>query len=151
LINALRYFKKEIFTKNNEDFVNIINVLTTLWNRGQKSEDKVLSKIESYFGKNSSVEKIGGHGQKSDAIKGIDLIVNVGDKKYTSQVKPYSTFKQDGDKIIVFDTGNVKPYNVDWMIFINTKSNKIIIFKNNPIQDQNQYVFDVSSLIHQID
>jgi Fe-Mn family superoxide dismutase len=151
LIRALGFFKKEIFTKNNEDFVNIINVLTKLWNRGQKSEDKVLSKIESYFGENSSVEKIGGHGQKSDAFKGIDLIVNIGDKKYTSQVKPYSTFKEEGNKIIVFDTGNVKPYNVDWMIFINTKSNKIIIFENNPIKDQNQYVFNVSSLIHQID
>ena len=151
LIRALGFFKKEIFTKNNEDFVNIINVLTKLWNRGQKSEDKVLSKIESYFGENSSVEKIGGHGQKSDAFKGIDLIVNIGNKKYTSQVKPYSTFKEEGNKIIVFDTGNVKPYNVDWMIFINTKSNKIIIFENNPIKDQNQYVFNVSSLIHQID
>jgi uncharacterized protein YifE (UPF0438 family) len=151
LIAALDYFKKEIFTKNNEDFVNIISVLLKLWDRGQKSEDKVLSKIEQYFGKDSSVEKIGGHGQKSDAFKGIDLIVNVGGKKHTAQVKPFSSIKKEGDKITVLDTGNVKPYNVDWMIFINTKSNKILIIENNPIESRDQYVFNTSSLIHEID
>jgi Fe-Mn family superoxide dismutase len=151
LISALDYFKKEIFTKNNEDFVNIISVLLKLWDRGQKSEDKVLSKIEQYFGKDSSVEKIGGHGQKSDAFKGIDLIVNVDGKKHTAQVKPFSSIKKEGDKITVLNTGNVKPYNVDWMIFINTKSNKILIIENNPIESRDQYVFNTSSLIHEID
>jgi hypothetical protein len=45
----------------------------------------------------------------------------------------------------------VKPYNVDWMIFINTKSNKILIIENNPIESRDQYVFDENSLIHEID
>jgi Fe-Mn family superoxide dismutase len=151
LIKAIDHFKKEIFTKNNQDFINIIKVLKKLWDRGQKSEDKVLSKIESYFGPNSFVEKVGGHGQKTDAFKGIDLIINVGDKKYTSQVKPFSNIKEDNGTITVFDTGNVKPYNVNWMIFINTKSNKILIFENNPKKNHHQYVFDTSSLIHKID
>ena len=99
----------------------------------------------------SSVEKIGGHGQKSDAFKGIDLIVNVSGKKHTAQVKPFSSIKKEGDKITVLNTGNVKPYNVDWMIFINTKSNKILIIENNPIESRDQYVFNASSLIHEID
>jgi len=150
LIKYMDHFKKEIFTKNNQDFINIIKVLKKLWDRGQKSEDKVLSKIETYFGPNSSVEKVGGHGQKTDAFKGIDLIINVGDKKYTSQVKPFSNIKEENGTITVFDTGNVKPYNVNWMIFINTKSNKILIFENNPKKNHHQYVFDNSSLIHQI-
>ncbi len=151
LIKALDHFKKEIFTRNNEDFINIIKVLKKLWDRGQKSEDEVLSKIEKHFGETSSVEKIGGHGQKTDAFKGIDLIVNIGDKKYTAQVKPFSNTKNENNKITVFDTGNVKPYNVDWLIFINTKSNKILIFENNPTKDHHQYVFDESSLIHEIE
>jgi (p)ppGpp synthase/HD superfamily hydrolase len=75
----------------------------------------------------------------------------VGDKKYTAQVKPFSSVKKDGDKITILDTGNVKPYNVDWMIFINTKSNKILIIENNPIESRDQYVFDENSLIHEID
>ena len=49
------------------------------------------------------------------------------------------------------DTGNVKPYDVDWLIFINTKSNKILIFENKPIKNHNQYVFNESSLIHEIE
>lgn len=151
LIKALDHFKKEIFTKNNEDFINIIKVLKKLWDRGQKSEDEVLTKIEKHFGQGSSVEKIGGHGQKSDAFKGIDLIVNIGDRKYTAQVKPFSNIKNEEGKITVFDTGNVKPYNVNWLIFINTKSNKILIFENNPVKDHHQYVFDESSLIHEIE
>jgi Fe-Mn family superoxide dismutase len=151
LIKALDHFKKEIFTKNNEDFINIIKVLKKLWDRGQKSEDQVLKKMDAYFGPNSSVEKIGGHGQKSDAFKGIDLIINLGDKKYTAQVKPFSNTKTENGKITVFNTGNVKPYNVNWLVFINTKNNEILIFENNPIKDHYQYIFDESSLIHEIE
>jgi len=151
LIKALDHFKKEIFTKENQDFINIIKVLKKLWDRGQKSEDDVSSKITKHFGPKSSVEKIGGHGEKNDAFKGIDLIVNIGERKYTAQVKPFSNMKNEDGKITVYDTGNVKPYNVNWLIFINTKSNKILIFENNPVKDHHQYVFDESSLIHEIE
>ena len=147
----MTFFKKDIFTKNNQDFINIIKVLKKLWDRGQKSEDDVSSKITKYFGSESSVEKIGGHGEKNDAFKGIDLIVNIGERKYTAQVKPFSNMKNEDGKITVYDTGNVKPYNVNWLIFINTKSNKILIFENNPVKDHHQYVFDESSLIHEIE
>lgn len=151
LIKALDHFKVKIFTKNNSDFINIIKVLKKLWDRGQKSEDDVSSKLKKYFGPSSSIEKIGGHGEKNDAFKGIDLIVNIGDKKHTSQVKPFSNIKKDDGKITVYDTGNVKPYNVDWLIFINIKTKKILIFKNNPLKNHNQYVFNESSLIHEIE
>lgn len=151
LVKAIDYFKTKIFTKENEDFVNIVRVLTKLWDRGQKSEDKVLTKIETYFGEGSSVEKSGGHGQKIDAYKGIDLVVNTPTQKYTSQVKPFTHISKEDGKITVYGTGNVKRYSVDWMIFINTKNNKILIFKNNPTKVYNQYVFDESSLLHEID
>ena len=36
-------------------------------------------------------------------------------------------------------------------IDINTKSNKILIFENKPIKNHNQYVFNESSLIHEIE
>jgi hypothetical protein len=151
LIKLLNYFKKDIFTKNNKEFLNIIKVLKKLWDRGQESENIALSKIKNYFGVDSSIEKIGGHGQKNDAFKGIDLIINLDNKKHTSQVKPFSNLKKENSKITIFDTGNVKSYNVDWLIFINTKSKKILIFKNNPIKDYNQYVFNESSLLHEIE
>jgi len=33
----------------------------------------------------------------------------------------------------------------------NTKSNKVLIFENKPIKNHNQYVFNESSLIHEIE
>lgn len=151
LLKALNHFKSKIFTKNNEDFINIIKVLKKLWDRGQKSEDDVLTKIEKYFGDSVEIEKTGGHGQKTDAFKGVDLIITLDGKKYTSQVKPFSSMNKTNDKITLKDTGNVKPYSVNWLIFINTKTNKILIFENKPIKNHNQYVFNVSSLIHEIE
>jgi hypothetical protein len=151
LINALDHFKKDIFTKNNEDFINIIKVLKKLWDRGQKSEDNVQKKLEDYFEGEAKVEKIGGHGQKADAFKGVDMIIKKDDKTYTAQVKPYSTTTVEEDNVKLFDTGNVKPYNVDWLIFIQPKSNKILIFNNNPLQNENQYIFKLNSLLHEIE
>lgn len=150
-IKALDFFRKEIFTKNNQDFINIIKVLKKLWDRGQKSEDNVSKKIENYFEGNAKVEKVGEHGAKKDAFKGVDLIVKMGDTEYTAQVKPFSTVSIIGDKVELLDTGNVKPYKTDWLVFINPKNNKILIFNNNPISDTDQYVFNISSLLHEIE
>jgi hypothetical protein len=151
LIKALDFFKTQIFTRNNEEFINIIKVLKKLWDRGQKSEDDVLVKIEKYFGDSAKLEKTGGHGQKTDAFKGVDITILLDGKKHTAQVKPYSTITNEDGEITVKDTGNVKPYDVDWLIFINTKSNKVLIFENKPIKNHNQYVFNESSLIHEIE
>lgn len=150
-IKALDFFRKEIFTKNNSDFVNIIKVLKKLWDRGQKSEDNAIVKIQNYFGPEAKVEKVGEHGGKKDAFKGIDMIIKMGDKDYTAQVKPFSSISIIKDKVELLDTGNVKPYNTDWLIFINPKSNKILIFDNKPTSDKDQYVFNIDSLLHEIE
>ena len=150
LIRALDHFKLKIFTKKNEEFTNIIKVLKHIWDRGQKSEDNVLNKIEKFFGDAAQVEKVGGHGQKIDALKGIDIIIILDGKKNTAQIKPYSNYIKKNDKIYLNDTGNVKPYNTDWLIFINKKSSPILIFKNEPTKNQYQYVFNVDSLIYEI-
>ena len=154
-LDSLTHFSAEHPPKKgyrrNEEFINLIKVLKKLWDRGQKSEDDVLVKIEKYFGDSAQLEKTGGHGQKTDAIKGVDLAITLNGKRYTAQVKPFSTILKEDGKITVKDTGNVKPYDVDWLIFINTKSNKILIFENKPIKNHNQYVFNESSLIHEIE
>jgi Fe-Mn family superoxide dismutase len=151
LVKALNHFKTKIFTKNNEEFINIIKVLKKLWDRGQKSEDEVLDKFKKYFGDSTKLEKLGGHGKKIDAFKGEDVAVTLNGKRYRTQVKPYSSITKEGNTITLKDTGNVQPYSVDWMIFINTKTNKILIFDNKPIKNHNQYVFNDSSLIHEIE
>jgi hypothetical protein len=122
-----------------------------LWKRGQKSELSATKKMELYFGKDVKIIQVGGHGQKKDAFKGIDLIVKLNDKEYTAQVKPYSSMSLIKDKVKLLDTGNVKKYDTDWLIFVNQKTNKILIFKNNPLTDENQYSFNLDSLIHEIE
>jgi Fe-Mn family superoxide dismutase len=150
LINALKYFKNEIFSIDNQDFINIIRVLLSLWDRGQKSEDEASKIIKNYFGDRVFVSKTGGAGKKVDAFGGVDLILRLGENKYFTQVKAFSNIKKEDGKITVFDTGDVKLYKVDWMIFINYKTKKVLIFKNNPIEYSGQYVFDESSLLYEI-
>jgi Fe-Mn family superoxide dismutase len=150
-IIALDHFKDEIFTKNNEDFLNIIKVLKKLWDRGQKSENNANKKIEDYFEGRAKVEKIGSHGAKMDAFKGIDMKINLDGTEYSAQVKPFSNVVIAGEEIKLMDTGNVKSYKVDWLIFSNPKTNKILIFKNDPISDEDQYVFNINSLLHEIE
>ena len=148
---ALDHFRNEIFTKNNEEFINIIKVLRKLWERGQKSENNANKKIEDYFEGRAKVEKIGSHGAKMDAYKGVDAKVTLDGTTYSAQIKPFSNVVVDHDMIKLMDTGNVKHYDVNWMIFINPKSNKILIFNNDPVSDREQYVFNTQSLIHEIE
>jgi Fe-Mn family superoxide dismutase len=150
LIGALDYFKDAIFNKENKDFINIIKVLLQLWNRGQKSEDEASTIIKKYFGDRVSIGKTSGAGKKTDAIGGIDLVLTLDGLKHSAQVKPFSEIKIEDGTITVLNTGDVKPYKVDWMIFINYKTEKVLVFKNDPIQDRKQYVFNESSLIYEI-
>ena len=82
---------------------------------------------------------------------GWGYVIEKDGKTHTAQVKPYSTASIDGDKVSLSDTGNVKPYNVNWLIFIQPKTNKILIFDNHPLQNENQYIFKLSSLLHEIE
>ncbi len=150
MIGALDYFKDAIFNKENKDFINIIKVLLQLWNRGQKSEDEASTIIKKYFGDRVSIGKTSGAGKKTDAIGGIDLVLTLDGLKHSAQVKPFSEIKIEDGTITVLNTGDVKPYKVDWMIFINYKTEKVLVFKNDPIQDRKQYVFNESSLIYEI-
>jgi hypothetical protein len=150
-LNALNHFKGKIFTKDNEDFINIINVLLVLWRRGQKSENNAETKLKEYFGNDVKISHIGGHGVKKDAFKGVDIVIRMDGKEYTAQIKPYTSTQIDNNIISLADTGNVKKYDVDWMIFSHPKTNRILIFKNEPISSQDTYSFDLGSLIHEIE
>jgi hypothetical protein len=79
------------------------------------------------------------------------MVIDLDGKKHTAQVKPFSSTTLVGDKVEISDTGNVKPYNVNWLIFIQPKTNKILIFDNHPLQSENQYIFKLSSLLHEIE
>ena len=148
---ALNHFKDSIFVQSNEDFINIIKVLTILWKKGQKTENSSTNKIENFFKDRIKVDKTSGHGLKQDALKGIDATLVLDGKKYTAQIKPFSIIEKSDGKITVLGSADVKPYFVDWLIFNNDKTGKVLIFKNKPISTHINYVFNSDSLLYEIE
>jgi Fe-Mn family superoxide dismutase len=148
---ALHHFRNSIFTKTNEDFTNIIKVLTILWKKGEKTENSSTNKIEKFFKGRVKVEKSSGHGLKKDAFKGIDSTIFLDGKKYTAQIKPYLNTEISEDKIKILGSADVKKYSVDWLIFNNYKTGKVLIFENKPISTHINYVFNLKSLLYEIE
>lgn len=71
-------------------------------------------------------------------------------KKHTAQVKGFVEIKPENGKIVVIGSGEVKYYNVDWMVFSNMKAKRVIIFRNNPNIVMGEYVFDESDMIYNL-
>lgn len=149
-LSSVNYFKQEIFTKKNKNFVKIFNKLKEIWDKGEKSEKTSLDNIKSFFGDRVEVKRVGGHGNKIDALKGIDAVLVLDNNEKSAQIKPFTDIKKEENKIKIFGSGNVKQYRVDWMIFINNKTNKVLIFDNKPIIEEGNYIFDETSLLYEI-
>ena len=81
-------------------------------------------------------------------VKGVDAEIILNGKPISSQIKPLGYSKgSGGDKITLFNTGNVKLYNTDWLIFTNKK--ETLIFDNENTEINNgRYVFPKESLIY---
>jgi superoxide dismutase, Fe-Mn family len=150
-ISALNYFKDQIFAKDNPDFVALLEKLKENYEKGELSENKTINKIKNFFGDRVSVENVSGHGNKIDAFKGIDAIITLDGETYTAQIKPYSDMSEKDGIIKITSNSLVKMYQVDWMIFINDKTEKVLIFKNKPKIKDSGYEFDSNSLLYEID
>jgi hypothetical protein len=117
---------------------------------GEKRENSVTDKLKKLFG-DDNVEKIGELGNEKDMFKGVDVLIRKDDKEYSGQVKPFGYIKDDGKNVRVFFTANVKPYNVDWLIFQNNKSH-ILIYDNKNVKISNgQYLIPSENLLFTID
>jgi hypothetical protein len=53
-------------------------------------------------------------------------------------------------KIVIIGSGEVRYYNVDWMVFVNIKMRRVVIFRNTPNIVMGEYVFDESDLIYNL-
>ena len=83
-------------------------------------------------------------------IKGIDSTIVLDGKKHTAQIKPFSGTETSDGKIKVLGSADVKKYSVDWLVFNNDKTGKVLIFKNEPISTYINYVFNSNSLLYEI-
>ena len=147
-IHALDYFKFRIFDKESSTFHNLLKTLADKNAAGIKREEITAAIIRRYFGPTVKVDLIGGLGSKKDAIGGIDLELTIDGTLYTAQVKKFGQKIIDKDNITLEDTGQVKPYHTDLMIFQRGKN--VLIFNKKPRILGGKYVFPPDSLWYSI-
>ena len=148
LIKYIEAFGSRIFNTNSDTFKNLMYTLNRTHTLGEKRETDTLGRLKKKFGENN-VSKIGGLGSKEDMVQGIDITVNMDGKEYTAQVKPFSKLIYSNGTITAIDTGNVKKYTTNWLIFTNNTATQVFDNKNTKIIDGN-YVFPESALIYSL-
>lgn len=145
-LNYLDMMKFRIFNTESETFKNIFDLMNKLDQKGDRREEKSVKELKKFF-KTDKVYKIGGLGNKEDMIKGIDAKVEINGETKTIQIKPFNSFEESDGKIKVIGTGNVKRYNVDYLVFHNnSKGIKVFDNSNTEIID-GVYVFDSESML----
>jgi Fe-Mn family superoxide dismutase len=116
LIDVVDTYKKRIFSLSSSTFENIIATLGSTNALGDITEEYAVKKLKEIYG-DENVEKIGHLGSSDDALKGIDCQIKINNKIITAQIKPYGSFDIEGGYYTMIDTGQVKDYTTDWLIF----------------------------------
>jgi superoxide dismutase, Fe-Mn family len=145
-INQLNFYKDRIFKLDSSTFQNIMRILEQTNSWGEKREDDTVVKLKKEFG-DSNVTKLGKLGGELDMVKGVDAEIILNGKPISAQIKPLGYSKNINGNIILFNTGNVKYYTTDWLIFTNKKETLIFNNDNTKIVD-GRYIFPEESLIY---
>lgn len=137
----LRY---RIFNSDSPTFKTIMSGLDKTNKFGDKREVDAVVSLREIF-KTEKVKKVGELGDVDDMIKGIDAIVQLPEGSKTIQIKPFNGVNKRNGKVVVYGTGNVKPYKTDYLVFHSDKLGTVV-FENNSTKIINgRYVFNESS------
>ena len=137
----LRY---SIFNSDSPTFKTIMSGLDKTNKFGDKREVDAVVSLREIF-KTEKVKKVGELGDVDDMIKGIDAIVQLPEGDKTIQIKPFNGVNKRNGKVVVYGTGNVKPYKTDYLVFHSDKLGTVV-FENNSTKIVNgRYVFNESS------
>ena len=109
----------------------------------QREIDAVVS-LKKIFN-TSDVKKVGELGDVDDMIKGIDAVVTLPEGTKTIQIKPFNRINKQDGKVIVYGTGNVKPYKTDYLVFHSDKLGTEVFENKNTKIVNGRYVFNESS------
>ena len=129
LIDIVDQYKRRIFSLSSSTFENIMATLGSTNALGELTEEFAVKKLKEIYG-DDNVEKIGSLGNSDDALKGIDCQIKIDDKIITAQVKPYKSFDLEKGEYTMNDTGQVKEYSTDWLIFAKTNFD-LYVFDNS--------------------
>jgi hypothetical protein len=113
---------------------------------GEKRENVVVDVLKKVYGENM-VSKVGGLNSSEDMTSGVDAIINTSTGTKTAQVKPFYKTTKNYTTIVFSDTGNVKEYKTDYIIFDGAK--EVYVMNNDKTKIVNgQYTFPIESVLH---
>ena len=116
---------------------------------GDLIEEYAVKRMKEVYGEDN-VKKIGNLGNSDDALKGIDCQVKINDKILTAQIKPYKSFDIQDGVYIMNDTGQVKDYSTDWLVFAKNGVD-VYVFDNSKTKIiGGKFVIPTNNLIHHI-
>jgi len=136
---------EKIFNENSSFYKGIMSNLGESKLKGEKVEKLSTNRLTEKFGE-ENVLISSGFGYESDN-SGFDGDLIIGGKKYSMQIKPFTTNFIEDEKMIVLTTGKILNYNQDLMVF--TNSTETLIFDNQNVElGINAYKFPTEDLIY---
>jgi Fe-Mn family superoxide dismutase len=150
LLNAISHFKERIFNINSGTFKALIETVKKTGGFGDNNENYVVKKLKEKLGDNN-VRKVASIGNLDDTLRGVDCELIYDGRKYTAQIKPFtSVVKTDDNKLKIIGGGGVKIYRTDLLIFTNRK--EIYAFNNIDTEiDDGDYLIPSKNLVFKLD
>lgn len=149
LISIVDQYKYRIFSLSSSTFENIMATLGSTNALGDLIEGYAVKRLKEVYGEDN-VEKIGNLGNSDDALKGIDCQIKIDDKIVTAQIKPYKSFDIQNGEYTMNDTGQVKEYSTDWLVFTKNEVD-VYVFDNSDTKIiKGKFVIPTKKLIQHI-
>jgi len=144
LFNIIETESKNLFTPDGAYFNEVLRILTKTELYGIQNEEFAAKYLEGFLKQNSIDSKVYRTETdcEDDLLKGIDLYFDYNGKKITCQVKPLKELHNNMRSMFeIVSSGKLKPYSVHYLIFVNYKQNKLIMFKNKIVTYKDKTVF----------
>ena len=144
LFNVIETESKNLFAPDGPYFNEVIKILSRTEFYGIQNEEFAAKYLEGFLKQNSIDSKVYRTETdcEDDLIKGIDLYFDYNGKKITCQVKPLKELHNKVKSMFeVVSSGKLKPYSVHYLIFVNYKQNKLIMFKNKGVTFEDKTAF----------
>jgi Fe-Mn family superoxide dismutase len=144
-IGYIRNFKTRLFGHASKTLTNMYKTVNRRHKQGDRTEQNSVKLLNKIFG-DGNVKQVGEMGSVVDAIGGVDAVIRTPEGDKTAQIKPFKYYTEDDGKIIMFDTGVIKPYKTDWLVFHNSKKGVMVFDNSNTEIIGGRYVFNKEDL-----
>lgn len=151
LFNFLNQNYKEILSPEGQYFQNTLDILKRTEDYGNQNEilaaQFMQNVIKEKTGQNVEVKRTNTD-SKEDLIDGVDVYFILDGKKYICQVKPLKEMSFNNQNYTIVSSGRIKPYKVDYWIFVDRNRQKFAAFKNRNASISNYTLtFDKNSFV----